>query len=566
MSHGTTTRQEEGPRMRRRLPRTMALPAAVALLLLLAPPAVADSTIPTTPLPQPVSPGQPPVSAPEGPQPLGHAVGDAAASLGIVRLLPNAVPTESILPGFSEQLPRQSALEAGMGLSSAQANSEAYLSWERSIANSSPGGLAVAGDAPQGPGGLAQSALPDNPQPLAGGLTAPPNPLVNAGLLSGSVHARWNPALGPCVGTIADASTSAASMSLLNTIPTAPSLPIGRLSGLPPLAGGFDPSTSLQALGGLLSGSLGSGPAATGALVSLPETLSSHSVMRLVDLPDSANKAVESVSTLQAGEIDLFKGTPLELTLRVTGQPTLRVTSTGNQATSKVEYTAPVITIERQGQVLYTLDAAHPTKDIPIGLPLKALSDELGTAVQGLPVVGGLVATANGLRQLSTTAGLVLDIGVLRLNIAELNQNGQQLTIPFGGYQLGASARLLDLRVLPTQALQGLLPTGTPALPSSLAQVSLGEQIGRAYAPAGGVVCGSTTPVAAPVAPQPPDAGNLPKQLAYTSGAYSAVPMFWTGTALLVLGAILVACVPARRPVKNPVKPSPHPRVPGSGT
>lgn len=551
--------------MRRRLPRTLALPAAVALLLFLAPPAIADTTIPTTPLPQPVSPGQPPVSAPEGPQPLGHAVGDAAASLGIVRLLPNAVPTGTIFPAFDEQLPRQSALEVGMGLSNAQANSEAYLSWERAVANSAPGGLSVVGDAPQGPGGLAQVALPDNPQPLTAGLTAPPNPLINAGLFNGSVHAKWSPTLGPCVGTIADATTSAASMSLLNTIPTAPNLPVGKLAGLPPLASGFDPSSSLQTLGGLLSGS-SSNQDGTGSLVSLPGTMSSHSVMRLVDLPNSANKAVESVSMLQAGEIDLFKGTPLELTLRVTGQPKLRVTSTGDQATSKVEYTAPVITIERQGQVLYTLDAAHPTKDIPIGLPLKAL-DQLGTAAQGVPVIGGLVTTANGLRQLSDTAGLVLDIGVLRLNIAELNQNAQQLTTPFAGFQLGASARMLDLRVLPTKALQGLLPAGTPALPYSFAQVSLGEQIGRAYAPTGGVVCGSTpdsaTPVAAPI---PPDAGNLPTQLAYTSGAYSAVPMFWTGSALLLLGAIMIAFAPARRPAKTPVKPSPHPRVPGSST
>ena len=78
--------------MRRRLPRSVALPAAAALLLLSAAPANADPTYPTTPIPQPANPGQAPISAPIGPQPLGQAVGDAGTALGIIRLLPNAVP------------------------------------------------------------------------------------------------------------------------------------------------------------------------------------------------------------------------------------------------------------------------------------------------------------------------------------------------------------------------------------------------------------------------------------------------------------------------------------------
>ena len=127
--------------MRRRLPRSAALPAAAALLLLSAAPAYADPTYPTTPIPQPAHPGQAPISAPIGPQPLGQAVGDAGTALGIIRLLPNAVPTNTILPGFGQTLPKQSALEAGMGLSSASANSDAYLSYEKAIAQASPFGL-----------------------------------------------------------------------------------------------------------------------------------------------------------------------------------------------------------------------------------------------------------------------------------------------------------------------------------------------------------------------------------------------------------------------------------------
>ncbi|RSN21718.1 hypothetical protein DMC61_35550 [Amycolatopsis sp. WAC 04169] len=557
--------------MRQRLPRVLALPAAAALLLLTAAPATAQ-TIPTTPIPDPANPGQPPMSAPIGPQPLGKAVGDAGAALGVLRLLPNAVPTSAILPGAGELLPKQSALEAGMGLSSAQANSEAYLSYEKSIAQSSPFGLSAAGNAPQTPGSLVQTALPDNPKPISGGLNAPKNPLFNLGLLNGQAHARWSPTLGPCVGTISDSSTSIANLALLPTIPNIPGadqltqasdqLKAG-LGGLPgPLAN----------LGGLLSGTSASADG-KGAVLSLPNTLSSRSVVRLVDIPGSKNKAVESTSTLQAANIELLKGTPLGLTIKVASQPTLRVTSTGDKKTSKVEYSAPVLQIVRGDKVLFTLDANNPTKDIPIGIPLPSLKQVPGfDQLKNVPVIGGLAEMLNGAtKQLpggEAGNGLTLDIGVLKLSIAGLNQKSSDMTSPFKGFQMGASARLLDLQILPTTALQKALPPdAAKKLPSSLAQVSLGEQIARAYAPTGGVECGTA---------QAPPAGNnggaAPKgpvkNLAYTNAAYDTVPMFWSGTAMLLIGVVLVAAMPGRRrlevvPVakKSPgFKPSPRPR------
>ncbi|WP_116204877.1 hypothetical protein [Amycolatopsis circi] len=560
--------------MQRRLPRALALPATAALLLLLAAPAGAQE-IPTTPIPQPNNPSQPPASAPVGPQPLGHAVGDAGTALGVLRLLPNSVTTSTILPGFGQSLPKQSALEAGMGLSSASANSEAYLAYEKSIAQSSPFGLAVGGQAPQTPGSLVQTALPDNPKEISGGLNAPSNPLLNLGLLNGTAHARWSESLGPCVDTIADASTSVASLSLLNVIPTLPQVPLLGNGGLnlpqgTQLAQGFDPKSGLQSLGGLLPGGGQTPAAGTGSLLSLPNTLSSRSQVKLVDIPGSKNKAVQSKSTLQAADINILKGTPLELNLKVASQPTLTVTSTGDAKTSTVDYQAPVITIGAGGKTLYTLDAAHPTKDIPIGLPLSQLSDQFG-ALDNVPVVGGLVATATkGLQQLGDTTGKVLDLGVLRLSIANLDQKQSEATTPFKGYQLGAAARLLDLQVLPTQKLKALLPQQAgDNLPSSLAQLSLGEQVARAYAPTGGVVCGSTTP------PAPPQGGAAPagpvKHLAYTNGAYDTVPLFWSGTAMLLMGVVMVAAFPnRRRPAlvlkrpsggpDAPFKPSPHPR------
>ncbi|QRP46581.1 hypothetical protein [Amycolatopsis sp. FDAARGOS 1241] len=557
--------------MRRRLPRAVALPAAAALLLLTAGPAGAQE-IPTTPIPQPVNPTQPPASAPSGSQPLGHAVGDAGTALGVLRLLPNSVPTDTILPGFGQTLPKQSALEAGMGLSSASANSEAYLSYEKSIAQASPFGLAVGGQAPQTPGSVVQTALPDNPQQLSGGLNAPKNPLLDIGVLNGTAHARWSESLGPCVDTIADSSTSVASLSLLNVIPTLPQIPMlgqGALQ-LPQgaqLAQGFDPAKGLQSLGGLLSGGGQTAPDGTGSLLSLPSTLSSRSQVKLVDIPGSKNKAVQSTSTLQAADIDILKGTPLELSIKVTSQPTLTVTSTGDEKTSKVDYTAPVLSIQAGGKTLYTLDAAHPTKDIPIGLPLAGLSDQFGR-LNSIPVVGGLVSTVTkGVQQVGDTAGTVLDLGVLRLSIAGLDKKATAATTPFKGYQLGASARLFDLQVLPTKNLKSLLPGGAgDNLPSSLAQLSLGEQVARAYAPTGGVVCGTATT-------SPPAGGQAPKgpvkNLAYTGTAYDTIPLFWAGTAMLLLGVVLVAAFPNRRRTvaavvqkqdPKPFKPSPHPR------
>jgi hypothetical protein len=76
-------------------------------------------------------------------------------------------------------------------------------------------------------------------------------------------------------------------------------------------------------------------------------------------------------------------------------------------------------------------------------------------------------------------------------------------------------------------------------------------------------VCGSTK--------TPPAGGQAPKgpvqNLAYTGGAYDTVPLFWSGTAMLLLGVVMVAAMPGtrRRPLavvaeEKPFKPSPRPR------
>jgi hypothetical protein len=528
--------------MLRRRSFVLALPAAAVLVGLAAAPALAASpAFPTTPVPTNSS-GEPPASVASGPQPLGHAVGAASTGLAVLRLAPGAVPPHVILPGAAQALPRQAAAEVGLGLSSAQANSESFLNYERAIAQSSPAGVAIGGDAPQLPGALSQTALPDNAQALDGGLTLPSTPLdslLKVGVLNGQVHARWSATVGPCVGTISDASTSLASISALNIIPSLPgttdataladamkssSLSATQqqslISNLSQMAG------PLSNLAGLLSNGA--------SVLSLPDTLSSRSVVRLVDIPGSANKAVQSISTMQVASLKLFAGTPLELDLNVVSQPTLTVTSTGSATTSTVKYTAPVIQVTQGGKVVYTLDAANPTADVPIGIPLNVPD------LPKLPIVGDLLPNGQQL----TSAIPAIDIGVLRLSVAQLDKSSEALTAgkngaPFTGFQLGATARMLDLQVLPTAAL------GIPNLPSALAQVSLGEQVARAYAPAGGVRCGTTT-TAAPAPAQPVTPGT-PKALAYTSGAYDSVPLFWIGTALLLAGVILVASLPRTR-------------------
>jgi hypothetical protein len=205
-----------------------------------------------------------------------------------------------------------------------------------------------------------------------------------------------------------------------------------------------------------------------------------------------------------------------------------------------VKYTAPVLEVKQGSKVLYRLDAAHPSFDVPIGIPLPSLSSQLPDGLRSLPIIGDLVNALPKDSPLIPKAGelgqLKLDIGVLRLTIAGLQQKAQDMTEPFKGHQLAASARMLDLQVLPTQAL------GLPGLPSALAQVSLGEQVARAAAPTGGVVCGT----AGGPAPAPAPQAQPPQKLAYTS-AYQAIPMFWSGSAMLLVGVVIVAAIPAHR-------------------
>ncbi|GAB2871350.1 hypothetical protein [Lentzea nigeriaca] len=440
--------------------RSLSVPLAGVLLALVAAPALSQP--PTTPVPGPRDPNQPPASAPNGPQPLAHAVGDAGTGLTVVRLGPQGVPTNTILPGLGDQLPKQSVTEFGLGLASAQVNTEAYLSTERVVTQANPFGFAVAGRSPQSPGTLVQTAIPDNPQPANGGLPIPETPLGKLRVLNGSVHARWDEKLGPCVTPLATARTSLAGLEVLSALPA--EVPV---------------------------------PAKT-SLVSIPDTFEANSTVKLVDLPGSKNKAVESTSAMRAVSVEIAGGIKID----VVSPPTLTATATGDEKTSKITYTAPVLKVSQNGKELGTLDAAHPVLDVP----------------------------------------LLLDLVVIKLQIAGLNEKKASFTgNGFSGFQLGATARMLDVQLLPTDKLK------LPNLPAALAQISLGEQIVRAAAPQGGVVCGTAQP---PQTQEPGGGAAPPPQkappLAYTNAAYQSIPLFWLGTGLLLAGVVLVAALPVR--------------------
>ncbi|WP_433871000.1 hypothetical protein [Saccharopolyspora sp. CA-218241] len=438
------------------------------------------SSLPTTPIPAHEDPSQPPASQPDDAP--GPIVADAGTLLGIVRLLPKTVPTGTIVddPEFEEALPPQSVAEVGMGRAVAQANSTSYFAHERSVAESSPIGVSLLGRVPTLPGALAQTALPDHPEPVTNSFVpaTPLDPLLRLGLVDGSAHARWDERTGPCVGTISDASTSLGSVSAVNALPELPEAP------------------EVRRLGGLLDGQQPDADG-LGSLLHVPDALSARSTVRLVDVPGQQGQAVRSTSSVQVASVRLFAGTPVELRIDVVSRPTLTATATGDPATSTVEYAAPVLRVSQGGRELGVLDAARPELDVPLG---------------------------------------ALDLGLLRLSIGEFDQ----ATV---GTEVRGVARMFDL-----QLLRGH-PVG---IETSLVRISFGEQVVRAGAPEGGVECEAAAPPgAAPAAPAsgPTPGGGAPTgpPLAETSGAYHAVPLFWTGTALLLLGAVLVAAVPRRR-------------------
>lgn len=253
--------------------------------------------------------------------------------------------------------------------------------------------------------------------------------------------------------------------------------------------------------------SLGNGSAVNGlpggmgdSLLQVPDVAEAHSNVSLTPVDGLPGKAVRSISELELSQVKLFAGSPQEVTVDVLSKPKLTATSTGSADTSTVEYTAPVLRLTQGGKELGTLDAANPTMDIPMPGPVPG----------------------------------VLDAGVIKLSLGELQQYKT-------GNEVGGSARLFNLDLVSGKDV------GMP----TLAQISFGEQVARAVAPENGVDCSAPPPASGAGSDGGDQAtpagwtGSDDRQLALT-GASQVVPLFWAGTSLLLIGAVLVAALPRR--------------------
>lgn len=503
-----------------------------------------------------------PASAAQEPVDAGHAVGHAGSAAVMLRLLPGSIPKSSVLPELAELTTDERPFDAGYGLATAQLNTNAALPYERSIAQATPEG-SVLGDIETPTGStLIQTAAPDNAEPTTERLSAPESaadPLVDVGDTTASVHARWDADSGPCTDTAARASTDTDGFAAGNAIPTVPDIGFTDL----PIPDGdravrFRPDGGLGTLGGLLSGAQPSDDG-DGTLVHVPDGFDTTSEVSVVDA-ESGGKAVRSTSTVETTTVELLPGSPLGMTATVRRGSTLAVTETGDEQTSEVDFDAATITVERGGKKLFTLDEENPTKDLPIGVPKPALYQRTGKAnLASVPIVAGAAQTAKGTRFALTgpARGAVTDLFVLRLSVGGLNQTSAETEHPIEGTEFAASARLLDVQLLPTRALADALASdsadvaGLPyEVPSTLAQYSLGEQTAGALVAPGGVECATLTGTG-----QGGEA--VPASVNVSSSAAASMPLLWAGAIALLIGVGLLA-IPFRQAARP--KPSPTPR------
>jgi hypothetical protein len=500
----------------------VALPAAALLLAATAGPASAQTAAPS-------------------PTP---AAADAGAALFTVRALPGAS-----LPGVTGT----GLLTGAIGTTVVTADSTKPAG-KQSTATAAPFALTLAGQSPPPPTTASQTASPDHATPTTTGFTIPTQlaPLLSGGVLQGSAQARYSDTTGFCVDPISTATTSLANLSAVNVLP-ALSLPT---------TGTGDPTAALGGLTGLLTGAqsgfgglaglLTGQSSSTTSVVKVPDTASATATTKLVDVAGRTGKGIQASSAVQLADIQLLPGTPLAATVNVLKAPTLTATSTGDPATSGVSYSAPVVQLTQADGTVTALsavdDPSTPRDETSFSIPLQI--PVLGTAVAALPTaVSGLLQPILGpVVDQATGAVRNLDLGVLTVKY------GQFTAAPANGASVGGSASLLDVAVLPTTTLTSLLGSALPAgtIPDSLLQLGVGEQTARASVGAGGIDCSTPAAVAVapPAGPAAPQASG-PPPLAYTSGAYSTIPMMWTGSTLLILGAVIVAALPRRRRVTS---------------
>lgn len=498
--------------------------------------------------------------------PAGAAYGDAGAAVGMMRLLAGSVPPSTMVPGLAGVVSESTSFEAGFGLTNAQTNATATLPYERSVAQASPYGAALSTGAQPAPGGLIQTAAPDNADGVSGVIEPPPNtpvnPLVSVGEMRGDVHARWSAETGPCRGTLAESSVVIDRYAAGFALPTLPDVAFTDL----PLRGKKELSKDLRMPGGLgtVGGLLAGKPAADGkgSLVTLPDGLTTRAAVA-ADPAKAKHKAVAASSRVDIERMIFLHGSPLAMSATVKRKPSLVVVATGDKKTSDVKNTTATIIVKRGKDKLFTLDAKHPRQDVPIGVPTAEFFklDGAKEFAKNQLVAGGVAVDKRGrpVRLVAPARNAVADLFVLRLSVGGLDTRASEMTTPFAGFRHDATARLLDVQLIGTKALAAALATpveGQDALPyrtpSTLAQYSVGELVARAAAPRDGVRCGEPDPAVAQ------EQTGAPSGIQSSSTAAIGVPLLWGGALILLIGVFLVIVFPPRR--QPAVRPSPVPR------
>lgn len=251
-----------------------------------------------------------------------------------------------------------------------------------------------------------QTAPPDHAAPDVQSLTGPidGSPLLEAEVATASAQARWI-SDNTCVADgqpIATSTSSVANASVLTGIPV-PQFGTGVVS---------------------VNNATG-GPATTSTKISLEP------------VAGQAGKAVRVNADTQLTGIVLFKGSGNEITINVAAPPKLSVLATGAAATSKVDYTAPVLQVMQGTTVVGELNATDA--DLDLQVPPGGAGSQLLVRLR----IGNLLSS---ITNTSVAADAVLlNVTVLdvtgTITLAQLDVAGAKAaaTVPAGGVVCSAN-------------------------------------------------------------------------------------------------------------------------------
>lgn len=223
----------------------------------------------------------------------------------------------------------------------------------------------------------------------------------------------------------------------------------------------------------------------------------------LTGVEGQSSLGLQATSTVEASEIKLFEGGPLETRIGIASAPTLTAVAAGTDASS-LQYNAPLLSVTVPGGNTIELSAQGPAINIPI------------------------------------LAGLV-NIQLTLAGIEEQTITPTEVTGSASLLRVALSVGLPDPAGLAANAND---PTASTQLaPVTLFDVTIGEQHVRAAVPEGGVPVPETPGEDNPQ----PNPGVSPPMLAETNASTDPVPYLIVGTILLALGTTLTVVASKRR-------------------